>query len=70
MKTMPQFAVVTPDDCVKLIEALGPQAEITIHPLMGGLDPELGTASLELFISDVLPGLARLGLWRPPPTSM
>jgi alkanesulfonate monooxygenase SsuD/methylene tetrahydromethanopterin reductase-like flavin-dependent oxidoreductase (luciferase family) len=62
----PQFAVVTPADCVELIAAIGRDAEITIHPLMGGLAPDLGTASLELFIADVLPELARRGIWIDP----
>jgi alkanesulfonate monooxygenase SsuD/methylene tetrahydromethanopterin reductase-like flavin-dependent oxidoreductase (luciferase family) len=61
-----QFAVVTPADCVELIAALGPDTEITIHPMMGGLPPDEGTASLELFIAEVLPELARRDVWIDP----
>jgi len=48
------FRVVTPDECVKLAEEVG---TLVLHPLMGGMSPELGWASLELFASKVLPRL-------------
>ena len=66
MKANKQFAVVTPEDCVELLAKLGPDAEVTLHPLMGGLAPAVGTASLELFIADVLPELQRRGVWVAP----
>jgi hypothetical protein len=62
------FAVVTPDDCVKLASDLGPHSELVFQPLMGGLDPALGWASLELFEAEVLPRLVDLDL-RPKPGS-
>jgi len=66
LKGNPQFAVVTPDDCVALVERLGPETELTLHPLMGGLDPAFGTESLELFITTVLPALEARRLWTNP----
>ncbi len=66
LQANPQFAVVTPADCVELVSALGPDAEITLHPLMGGLAPDVGTASLELFTTEVLPELAKRGAWVAP----
>ena len=63
LKASPQFAVVTPQECVSLIEALPPDVEIGLQPLMGGLDPALGAASLELFATAVLPELERSGRW-------
>jgi hypothetical protein len=60
---MSQFRVVTPSECVKLIESVGSDAEFTFHPLMGGLPPQHGTASLTLFVEQVLPVLADKGLW-------
>jgi hypothetical protein len=36
---------------------------------MGGLAPEVGTASLELFVAEVLPELARRGVWINPFTA-
>jgi alkanesulfonate monooxygenase SsuD/methylene tetrahydromethanopterin reductase-like flavin-dependent oxidoreductase (luciferase family) len=63
LRTMSQFRVVTPSECVKLIESVGSDAEFTFHPLMGGLPPQHGTASLTLFVEQVLPVLADKGLW-------
>ena len=60
-----EFAVVTPDQCVELATSLGPDAELLFQPLMGGLPPEHGWRSLELFRSAVLPRLQELG-YRPP----
>jgi len=64
VKENKSFAVVTPDECVKLAESLGPDAELTFQPLMGGLHPEVGWRSLELFESAVLPQFVERG-WRP-----
>ncbi|MEX2208860.1 MAG: LLM class flavin-dependent oxidoreductase [Myxococcota bacterium] len=49
------YRVVTPDACVALADELGPHGTLLLHPLMGGLPPELGWSSLELFASRVLP---------------
>ena len=56
------YRVVTPEDCLRLVRELGPDAEIQLHPLMGGMDPELGWESLQLFESKVMPQLAAEGL--------
>lgn len=56
------YAVVTPDETVDLIRGLGPDAEIQLHPLMGGMDPDLGWECLELYRSRVVPALAAEGL--------
>lgn len=63
LKANDRFAVVTPSDCVDIVQALGPDSEVTIHPLMGGLAPEVGGRSLDLFISAVLPELEARGAW-------
>ena len=62
LKASPEFAVVTPDECVALATALGPRSELVFQPLMGGMDPALGWASLELFGDKVLPRLVDLDL--------
>jgi len=46
------YSVVTPDECVALAQKTG---RIILHPLMGGLSPELGWEGLKLFESEVLP---------------
>lgn len=51
------YQLVTPEECIALIKKLGPNAEIQLHPLMGGMDPQLGWESLTLYDSEVLPAL-------------
>jgi alkanesulfonate monooxygenase SsuD/methylene tetrahydromethanopterin reductase-like flavin-dependent oxidoreductase (luciferase family) len=46
------YRVVTPDECVALAGEFG---RVLLHPLMGGLPPAMGWASLELFEQKVLP---------------
>jgi len=46
------YHVVTPEECVALAAEHG---RVLLHPLMGGLEPELGWASLRLFVDEVLP---------------
>lgn len=48
------YAVLTPDECVALARETG---ALRLHPLMGGLPPELAWESLELIASEVLPRL-------------
>jgi alkanesulfonate monooxygenase SsuD/methylene tetrahydromethanopterin reductase-like flavin-dependent oxidoreductase (luciferase family) len=49
-----QYAVVTPDECVEMARASG---TLGLHPLMGGLPPDLAWESLELVASAVIPRL-------------
>jgi alkanesulfonate monooxygenase SsuD/methylene tetrahydromethanopterin reductase-like flavin-dependent oxidoreductase (luciferase family) len=65
LKASPVFEVVTPDGCVALAGALGRDGELMFQPLMGGMPPEIGQASLELFAAEVLPRLVASG-YRPP----
>lgn len=51
------YWVVTPDECVKRAKELPGGGAITLHPLMGGMSPKLGSESLELFVDRVLPRL-------------
>jgi len=49
------YAVVTPDECVAIAEQIEDGAKLILKPLMGGMAPELGWESLELFAAKVLP---------------
>jgi alkanesulfonate monooxygenase SsuD/methylene tetrahydromethanopterin reductase-like flavin-dependent oxidoreductase (luciferase family) len=49
------YRVVTPDECVTLVEELGPMGTMVLHPLMCGIPVEIGWQSLELFKDKVLP---------------
>lgn len=55
-----RYAVVTPDECVRLLDDLGPATIATLHPLVSGLDPQHGWRTLRLFMSEVLPALTRV----------
>jgi hypothetical protein len=57
LKASGVYRVVTVDECVQLAREIGPAGALVLHPLMGGMDPDLGWASLELFASKVLPQL-------------
>ena len=48
------YRVLTPDEAVELAESSG---TLMFHPLVGGLDPELGWESLRLFEAEVAPRL-------------
>ena len=54
LKASGVYRVVTPDECVAMYEAVG---ALVLHPLMGGIPPELAQESLSLFESAVLPRL-------------
>lgn len=49
------YQVLTPDECIAL--AADESGTVLLHPLMGGIPPELGWESLELFERAVLPRL-------------
>jgi alkanesulfonate monooxygenase SsuD/methylene tetrahydromethanopterin reductase-like flavin-dependent oxidoreductase (luciferase family) len=53
------YRILTPGECVALVEELGPSGAIVLHPLIGGLPPELSWPSLELVADRVLPALGR-----------
>lgn len=50
-----KYVVVTPDEAIDLVQTFLPDTIITLHPLVAGLDPEVGWASLHLFAERVLP---------------
>lgn len=49
-----RYLVVTPQECLALAARDG---QIMLHPLMGGIEPELAWQSLRLFEAEVLPHL-------------
>ena len=57
LRTSGAYEVVTPDACVSLAQSLGPGGRLAFHPLMGGMDPDLGWESLELVKNKVMPRL-------------
>ncbi|MGE0878967.1 MAG: LLM class flavin-dependent oxidoreductase [Acidimicrobiia bacterium] len=53
------YLVVTPDECVKMAEEIGPNGRLHFFPLLGGLDPDVAWESLTLFEQKVLPRLGQ-----------
>jgi hypothetical protein len=53
-----QYPVLTPDEVIAKAREIGPAANVGLHPLMGGLDPDIAWESLELVRSVVMPALA------------
>jgi alkanesulfonate monooxygenase SsuD/methylene tetrahydromethanopterin reductase-like flavin-dependent oxidoreductase (luciferase family) len=51
------YEVVTPAALVERLQAAGPFATVGLHPMMGGIPPEVAWKSLRLLESDVLPQL-------------
>ena len=51
------YPVLTPDELIARARALGPNAGVTLHPLMGGMHPELSWESLRLIEAKVIPAL-------------
>lgn len=57
LKADPSMWVVTPDELLRRCAALPVDYELRMHPLLGGIDPEVSWRSLELFADKVLPEL-------------
>jgi acyl-CoA dehydrogenase-like protein len=57
LRSSGRYLVLSPKECVEWASREGEQ--VTIHPLTGGIHPELAWRSLHLIESDVLPHLGR-----------
>src|SRR5207248_260396 len=55
LKRSPQYLVATPDDVVAKVSTASAMAALVFNPLCGGMPPELGWPSPELFAAKVLP---------------
>jgi len=53
----PEYVVVTPSQCLDLVEQLGPSGTLVLNPMMGGVPPEVAWRSLGLFAPQVQPHL-------------
>ncbi|HQR04407.1 MAG: LLM class flavin-dependent oxidoreductase [Proteobacteria bacterium] len=54
LKASGAYAVMTPEECVTQLRTAG---SLFLHPLVGGLSPEIGWRSLRLFAEKVMPAL-------------
>ena len=57
LREMKRYRVVTPEWMISRARALGPEDDITLHPLVGAFDPEEAWRSLRLVEAQVLPAL-------------
>lgn len=59
IKADPNMWILTPDEMVERCRALPDDYELRLHPLLGGLPPELSWQSLGLLADKVLPHVAK-----------
>jgi hypothetical protein len=52
------YDVLTPDEAIALAESLGPDGELTLNPLLAGIDPGEAWKMLELVDREVLPNIS------------
>jgi alkanesulfonate monooxygenase SsuD/methylene tetrahydromethanopterin reductase-like flavin-dependent oxidoreductase (luciferase family) len=52
-----RYVIATPDEAVDIVRGYTPDTIITLHPLVAGLDPNVGWESLRLFAEQVLPAI-------------
>ncbi len=52
------FLVLTPTECLEMIESLGDEGYLMLHPLIAGVDANFGWQSLKLFREKVMPFMA------------
>ena len=49
------YLVLTPEQCLEMMEGAGSEGYAMLHPLVGGIDPAFGWNSLRLFADKVMP---------------
>ena len=59
LRSTGRYRTITPDDLVEELDQLGPSASVVMHPMMGGIPPNLAWESLELLEQEVLPRVQR-----------
>jgi alkanesulfonate monooxygenase SsuD/methylene tetrahydromethanopterin reductase-like flavin-dependent oxidoreductase (luciferase family) len=52
------YQVLSPDQCIERAKAQGDFATVVLHPMVGGMPPEVGWESMHLYVEKVLPQLA------------
>jgi alkanesulfonate monooxygenase SsuD/methylene tetrahydromethanopterin reductase-like flavin-dependent oxidoreductase (luciferase family) len=57
LKATGQYRVITPQQLIDELKAGGPFASATLHPMMGGIPPEVAWESLRLIESVVIPAV-------------
>lgn len=66
LRANPTFQILTPAETIAFASKLGDNGELVVHPLMGGIDPDVSWSSLELIESQVIPALVTTGVLSSP----
>lgn len=59
------YQVLTPEQCIELARTLGPGGQLYVHPLIAGIDADIGRETLRLLGERVLPALREAGKQAP-----
>ncbi len=59
LKSIGAYPILTPEEGLKYTLERGPNGDLSVHPLISGMPPEIGWAQLERFARDILPKLGR-----------
>lgn len=54
------YQVLSPEQCIELARSLGPGGQLYVHPLLAGIDADIGRETLRLLGERVLPALRTL----------
>jgi len=57
LKQNPGYRIVTPEQCLQMVEQMGDDVQFHFNPMQGGLHPKTAWESLKLFERSVLPHL-------------
>jgi alkanesulfonate monooxygenase SsuD/methylene tetrahydromethanopterin reductase-like flavin-dependent oxidoreductase (luciferase family) len=57
LKSSPGYRVMTPEQCLQMVEEMGDDTQFHFNPMQGGLHPDAAWESLKLFERKVLPHL-------------
>lgn len=57
LKKSPGYRVITPEQCLQMVDEMGDDVQFHFNPMQGGLHPKLAWDSLKLFEKKVLPHL-------------
>jgi len=59
VKSIGAYRSWTPEEGLKYVMERGENGDLSVHPLISGLPPEIGWAQWSVFARDILPGVKR-----------
>jgi len=55
------YPILRPDEALAYVNARGPNGDLSLHPLISGMPPEIGWEQLRKFEAEILPHVERAG---------